>query len=286
MIDFRYHAISLIAVLIALTLGLLLGVSIGDAGLVSDFKGNIEESLNADLATARKERNAARESLAANEEFLEQTFPKLVAGELRRQRFALIGNSGSTRSVLDDVRSTIDAAGGDLIFAGELVADPDLEKIAAALDVENTELLETKPVAFADRMGRAVGRRIARGRASDELRRLVFDRFSGKFGRTRGDVYVRVPLELKSPRKRDVSSGFEGGVIEGLAAARRRVAGVERADASPSQIRFYKSLGIPTVDNVNEYPGRYSLVQELAGNTTGDYGVKKSADAPFPPVSN
>jgi hypothetical protein len=35
MFDFRYHALSLIAVLVALVLGLLLGVAIGDKGLVS-----------------------------------------------------------------------------------------------------------------------------------------------------------------------------------------------------------------------------------------------------------
>ncbi len=286
MIDFRYHAISLIAVLIALTLGLLLGVSIGDAGLVSDFEGNIKESLNADLATARKERKQARELLTANEAFLKQAFPEMVNGDLRGQRIALIGNTGATQDVLGDVRATVEAADGKLAYAGELVADPDLEKIAASLGVKNTELLDKKPVAFANRMGRAAGRRVARGRANDELRRLVFERFSGKYARTRGDVFVRVPLEQTNPRARDVSSGFEGGVIEGLVAARRRVSGVERSDSAPSQIRFYQTLGIPTVDNVNQYSGRYALVQVLAGDAAGDYGYKKTADATIPPVAN
>lgn len=286
MIDFRYHAISLIAVLIALTLGLLLGVSIGDAGLVSDFKGNIKESLNSDLATARKERKEARNSLAANQAFLAEAFPEMVRGDLRGQRIALIGNAGATRDVLADVRATVEAADGKLTYAGELVAEPEIEQIATELNVRNTALFAKKPVAFANRMGRAVGRRIARGRASDELRRLVFERFSGKYERTRGDVYVRVPLEQEDPVKRDVSSGFEGGVIEGLVAARRRVSGVERSDAEPSQIRFYQSLGIPTVDNVNQYSGRYALVQVLAGDAAGDYGYKKTADAAIPPVAN
>ncbi len=286
MIDFRYHAISLIAVLIALTLGLLLGVSIGDSGLVSDFKGNIKESLSADLATARKQRDNARDDLEANESFLDATFPTIVGGELRGQRIALIGNAGSTRKVLGDVRGAVEAADGELVFAGEIVTEPDLEQIADQLGVRDTGQIESDPVAFADRMGRAVGRRIARGRADDELRELVFERFSGRFGRARGDVYVRVPIELPSRRRRDTASAFEGGVIEGLVAARRRVSGVERSDWDPSQIRFYKTLGISTVDDVDEYPGKYALVQQLAGNTTGDYGSKNTADAPIPPVSD
>jgi len=35
MFDFRYHALSLVSVFLALVLGLLLGVAIGDRGLVS-----------------------------------------------------------------------------------------------------------------------------------------------------------------------------------------------------------------------------------------------------------
>jgi hypothetical protein len=285
MIDFRYHAISLIAVLIALALGLLLGVSIGDAGLVSDFKGNIEESLNADLATAREQRDQARELNSANEAFMSEVFPALVAGELRGSRIALIGNAGATRPVLGDVRSAIEAADGRLVFTGELVTEPKLDEIAAELGIRNTDRLAKNQIAYADRVGRAVGRRIARGRAGDELRQLVFERFAGKFGRTRADVYARVPVDLADPKKRDVASAFEGGVIEGMVAARRRVSGVERLDSEPSQIKFYKSLGISTVDNIDKYAGRFALVQELAGNTTGDYGYKDTADAPIPPVS-
>ena len=42
--DFRYHALSLVAVFVALVLGLLLGVAIGDKGLVSSAENNMQAS--------------------------------------------------------------------------------------------------------------------------------------------------------------------------------------------------------------------------------------------------
>ncbi|MBJ7348246.1 MAG: copper transporter, partial [Thermoleophilaceae bacterium] len=80
MIDYRYHAISLVAVLIALTLGLLLGVTIGDAGLVSDFKGNVEESLSSDLKASRQQEAATAKELKKADDFLDAAFPQVVDG--------------------------------------------------------------------------------------------------------------------------------------------------------------------------------------------------------------
>ena len=45
MLDFRYHALSLVAVFVALMIGLLLGVAIGDRGLVSSADRNLRDSL-------------------------------------------------------------------------------------------------------------------------------------------------------------------------------------------------------------------------------------------------
>lgn len=284
MLDYRYHAISLIAVLIALTLGLLLGLTIGDAGLVSNFKGDIRESLSSDLKSAREARDAAQGELERSERFLSEAFPQIVSGQLRGQRVALIGNAGATRDALAEVRETVEAADGKLVFAGEIKATPPVEEIAGEMGIAVPEEAAQQDAGYAERVGKAAGRRIGRGRASRDLRQLVFGRFSGQFGRTRSDVYVRVPQDNDDASELEISEAFERGVIKGLVAARRRVVGVENSDADPSQIRFYKSLGLSTVDNLNTYAGRYALVQVLDG-ATGDYGYKKSADAVIPPVA-
>ena len=49
MFDFRYHALSLVAVFMALVIGILLGIAIGDKGLISSARTDIEKSLRSDL---------------------------------------------------------------------------------------------------------------------------------------------------------------------------------------------------------------------------------------------
>lgn len=288
MIDYRYHAISLVAVLIALTLGLLLGVTIGDAGLVSDFKGNVEESLSSDLKVARQQEAASGKELKKADDFLDAAFPQVVDGHLAGQRIALLGSSGSTRDVVNEVRRSVSEAGAKLIYVGELVRNPDLEAIGDAIGVNVGEVQGAQRLETSERLGRSVGRKVARGRASSGLRQLTFGRFSGVFARTRSDVYAHLP---QRPGQAPISASdsksaaaFERGFVRGLSSGRRRVVGVERSDTNPSSVRWYRALGLSTVDNVDRYAGKYALVLTLDG-ATGNYGYKKTADAVIPPVA-
>jgi len=52
LVDFRYHALSLVAVFLALGIGIVLGVTIGDS-LVSDADQNLRDSLRDDVTGAR-----------------------------------------------------------------------------------------------------------------------------------------------------------------------------------------------------------------------------------------
>ena len=69
MFDFRYHALSLIAVLVALVLGLLLGVAIGDKGLVSSAENKIKESLRKDVRSEQKKVADLNDQLTAKDKF-------------------------------------------------------------------------------------------------------------------------------------------------------------------------------------------------------------------------
>ncbi|MEY2442513.1 MAG: hypothetical protein QOJ46_1939, partial [bacterium] len=72
MFDFRYHALSLAGVFLALVVGLLLGVAIGDKELVSSARQDIRDSLRNDVRRADAERDAAKAQLAAEQKFAEK----------------------------------------------------------------------------------------------------------------------------------------------------------------------------------------------------------------------
>ena len=72
--------------------------------------------------------------------------------------------------------------------------------------------------------------------------------------------------------------------MAGLSQQAARVVGVETSATEPSNIKWYNSLGLSTVDDIQNYAGYYALVLILNG-AKGDYGYKDTADAVIPPVA-
>lgn len=283
MIDFRYHAMSLVAVFVALAVGLLLGVTIGDTNLLSNVQGNLEESLKDDVNEAREQASNTKDQIERQNEFIASAYPQLVDGRLSDQRVATIGSAATARDTLRSVTTAVEPAGASVRYIAQLLEKPQYEKIASELGI--SDLLsgaDTTPQQT-DQLGRAVGRRLARGRDKDVMRRLVFSRLSGDIVRVRLVAYARqVPAETDTGSKEwKLFDGFERGIVAGLAQQVDRVAGVEETTTEPTNIKWYNSLGLSTVDDIQDFAGFYSLVLIFDG-AKGDYGTKDSADAIVP----
>ena len=91
MFDFRYHALTLVAVFLALMVGLLLGVAIGDRGLVSGAEHDLRDSLRADVLRSRVQSAGLRSQLLEQRRIQQAVYPLLVEGRLSGQRVGLIG---------------------------------------------------------------------------------------------------------------------------------------------------------------------------------------------------
>ncbi len=283
MIDFRYHAMSLAAVFVALALGLLIGITLGDTNLISNVRGNLEDSLKQDLNEARGQASERKQQIERQNDFIGATYAQLVRGELRGERVATIGSAEVAQSTLRSVTRAVEPAGADVSYVAQLVAKPQYERIASAFGVSKLIKGDEPTPAEADQLGRAVGRRLVRARNGVAMRRLVFSRLSGSFQRARLFAYARqVPPDADSASGK-VFDGFERGVVAGISQQAERVAGVENTTTSPSNIKWYNSLGLSTVDNIQDYSGYYALVAILNG-AKGDYGTKESADAIAPQV--
>lgn len=284
MIDFRYHATSLAAVIVALAVGLLLGVTIGDTGLVSNVRGDLERSLSKNLSAAKHETSNLREQIKHQDEFVAGAYPQMVADRMLGDRVAVIGSSGATRELLNDVSAAVEPAGAAIAYAGELVAKPRYAELASKLGVDDSLGGGEFDAKDTELIGRAAGRRIARGRGRLVLRRFAFSRLSGRFRSAPLYVFVRKAPERSDSVEAKLLDAFEQGVAAGLSQLADRVVGVENTGANPSSIRWYNALGLSTIDDIEQHAGRYALVMVLTG-AKGDYGYKKSADAVIPPVA-
>src|SRR4051812_16595331 len=111
MLDFRYHALSLVAVFLALAIGIVLGVTIGDS-LVSDAERSLRGDLRADVERARSDEAIARAELAGRDRMLDQVYPLLANARLSGERVALVSWGALPNNVEGGARDAVSKGGG------------------------------------------------------------------------------------------------------------------------------------------------------------------------------
>src|SRR5436305_12534357 len=111
MFDFRYHALSLVAVFLALGIGIVLGATIGD-NLVSQANKDVRSSLQGDLLSARKNARDASANVAQRDRLIQAAFPRIVGTRLRGTRIALAATGKLPQDVESNLRKTISDSGG------------------------------------------------------------------------------------------------------------------------------------------------------------------------------
>ena len=281
MIDFRYHALSLIAVLVALAVGLLVGVSIGDEGLVSGAERALREDVEQRVQDARDETRALQAVLSRRDEYAEESFRAVVGDRLRGRRVAVVFLHDAEREAFDEVRTAVEEAGGELASVSSLREPLDLAALAEASGIEAYAGMAEDPeqaAGFARRVGRQL---VGGGRLIREVRRELLESSTGLLEGAEGVVLVRGDPGER-PEDAPDPEPFIDAFVDGLRSFETPVVGVERISTDPSQIGWYAERDLPTVDNVDEVSGRASLVYALAGAADGNYGIKDTADLLVP----
>lgn len=285
MFDFRYHALSLVAVFVALAVGLLLGVAIGDAGLVSSGEQNLREDLRGNVEDARAQARDAEARLVTEQEYQDAVYPTLVAHRLETRRIALIGLGGLSRGALRNVRSALEDTGGELASVSVIAEPIDLEALAKRAKGTRYESLEDDPD-LVEQLGFRLGTQwLQGGDLLDRERRALMSSFSGKLDGHEGIVLVREDVELPKDQAA-ATKAFEKGLISGLSRFDIPVVGIELTSTDPSHVGWYRDRGVSSVDSINRTSGKTALVFLLAGAQEGHraYGVKSSADDILPPL--
>jgi hypothetical protein len=114
MIDFRYHLISLIAVFLALGLGILMGSVVLDEQLVERLEGRVQgfADSNDELRRRVSELDDRVEALQA---FATEAEGRLLRGTLANQRVVVVEFEGTDGSVTDGLREAVEMAGGRVV---------------------------------------------------------------------------------------------------------------------------------------------------------------------------
>ncbi len=289
MFDFRYHALSLGAVFLALGVGILLGVTIGDS-LVSDADRSLRTSLRNDVVDARGEAREAQQGIDRRDEALEKALPTLVAGQLVGQRVALVASGSLPDGVESKVKDAVEQAGGVLDSRSVVALPEDAAEVQRAAATSGSGSGTAR--ATVESAGRRVGLSLVRG--GPLMRRLeqrLPKRFEGDYRGVGAVVFYRSPPDEEEPdadpskaQERKDAEAFEKAMIEALVDQGATVAGIEQWRTDPSQVPFYRSNDLSSVDSVDLPAGQIALVYVLAGER-GTFGMKGSAERAVPDLS-
>lgn len=279
MFDFRYHALTLAAVFLSLMVGLLLGIAIGDKGLVSSAENKVRASLRHDVRAAQHRSDALRAELGQRDRFEADLHALLVDGRLAGQRVALIGLGGLPDPTIRHVRDALRDTGGRLA-AVAVVREPPPDPLPS-VGRGKRRRTPANTTAGVRRLGIALGADVIRGGSLlGQVQRSVLQSSSGKLGGVDAVVLVRSPGQLEGAEQAR-SAAWEEGLVAGLSAGSAPVVGVESVKSSPSQIGWFKDRDLPSVDDVDQLAGQVALVFTLGG-ANGAYGVKDTATALLP----
>jgi hypothetical protein len=276
MLNFRYHALSLVAVFLSLVIGLLLGVAIGDKGLVSSAEQDVRASLRGDVREAQGERDDALSQLQERQQFEAEAYPALVSGRLAGRRIALIELGSASDRMWNLTKEALQGSGARLTSVSVIREPLQTDELAAAARGTRYERLAEEPDLlhpFATRIGIQFTQG---GRLLRLVRRALLQQGSGALNGADGVVIVRNTPQLDGADA-DAVDAFEDGLVRGLRAQDLPVVGVETSDAETSQVEWFKDHELSSVDDLDDPIGRAAVVFALAGER-GSFGVKATAD--------
>jgi hypothetical protein len=109
-IDFRYHLVSIVAVFLALAIGIVLG-STELQGTTLDTLRQTQDSLRSQLSDANNQNSENQAQLNADQRFYALAEPKLLAQDLAGDRIALLTEPGAPSSVINGIKQAAGYAG-------------------------------------------------------------------------------------------------------------------------------------------------------------------------------
>ncbi len=289
LVDMRYHVVSMVAVFLALGLGLLVGSATIGENVVLQQQERIIDRLELDFAELRSSREELRARLAVAErllaasfEFEEDVCETLAANRIAGKRIAVVvTGDGVSREQLDAVSRAIEGAGGAVTCVArvlrrlEPVSTDEARAVAAACGV-----VPGSAAAVAREAARALARRVTTNEADERAQALQDLGYLALASLAPGAADAVVVAGGSRDPAHDVER-LDVPVIRALREMGVPTVGVESVDVPFSCMAEYRREGISTVDCVDTPLGRLSLVYVLAGRR-GHFGVKETAEASIP----
>lgn len=310
MISWRYHLVSIVAVFLALGLGVLTGTTVLNDNLVRNLRAQTR-TLKADLDDLRGSVVDLQSQLETMNAFAEQAMPYLVGGRLATRQVIVITQEGVDDRAIAQARRALDLAGAEVLTTLTVrpsMAAPtpeDQRSLASLLGLAAS----TPPDQLATAAAQALAQRLVRDPAGDAagtdlLGELLSQGFltasapaisDSTLAQIGGRSQIVVAVGGGTGELSPASSAFMVPFVQ-ASAALGVVTGAGESLSSdggfvPAVRSAGESSGVPlvTVDDVDLPVGGSAMVlglrEAILSGTGGDYGVKAGASRLLPPAA-
>jgi hypothetical protein len=300
-ISFRYHLVSIVAVFLALALGIVVGTTALNGPITTDLRKQVN-TLKDDRSTLANQVKSLQLQVGDAGEFASSFGSQLVRGTLTRQNVLLVSLPGARSSIEDGITKQVQAAGGKVSHVGltDAYVDPRRSSDITALVTSTHPIGLTLPeVSDAGQLGGALLAFVLLGHGVPTDLSQVLGAFSelhmvsatGAVTPSRNVVVIGTGA-LKSA---NYASAAELALVTALQQAGGHVvvAGDSGSATKAGVIAGVRGAGadkatVSSVDNADSAIGQVSTVLALADvikSSVGHYGTAKSADALFPSPS-
>ena len=303
MINFRYHIVSLMAVFLALAVGIVLGVTLRpsvDTGLAQQAAQDRKQVQ--DLRAELDRRNALDEY---REAYAARAGQVLTAGVLNETKVAIVAMPDAPSAVLSAVSAAVIEAGGTVIGTVKINAKAfDAEKSAdltSALSTHAGTLGLTDSMSNSTKFGLALGRAVASKQAGsrDDFAADIADSLTSaglitidEDGGDSAQLVIVVSAESTDPRppREQLTAHVEMDVALRESAGAVVLAGPNSAEIEGTDVLTARNDAtavdvLSTVDVADLTSGVTTTVlagkEQLLGRQ-GHYGALSKADAPLP----
>jgi hypothetical protein len=303
-ISFRYHVVSIVAVFLALALGVVVGTTALNGPITTDLRNQVD-SLKKEHTTDQQQQAQLQQQANVANQFASTYGAKVVSGALLGDQVLMIGMPGASTSVKDAIAKQIAAAGGTLsgrIQISSDYTDPKRANDLLSLAKQVHPIGATLPLT--SDAGTVAGYLLAfvltgEGQQSDIVQTLTamssaqMLKVEGSDNVTQAKVVVVVAAGTLPANDAGGATQLDLVTQLQLAGAHTLVAGDNLSSTGGGLVALVRNSDadkstVSTVDDVDTVVGQVASVlalAEVSGGKNGAYGTGSGVQSIFPSAS-
>ena len=281
MVDYKYHVTTLVAIFLALGIGILIGSMMLGGDFVVEQQKTLIDRLENDFRQMRVQTSLVKNDLAAAKEniknyqdFCQEMLPILAKDRLKGLRVAVIQTGNSFP--IDDIENLLKLAGTEVKSVTTILEDFTIADVSANFPEE---------ILKGSQLVRLLGETVLYGDSANLVPVLKEKKLVSTTG-TFGELVDAVIMVGGSQTDQgEQAKWLDEPLIDYFLENEIRVIGVEASNAVHSYMGYYQSKPVATVDNIETVPGKIALLYALLGQE-GNFGIKKTAQRLIPDLLN